>query len=212
MQRQNRLAITVFVLIGLMGLFAGLFVSKQITPTKKNSADQFHGTLLETPRDVSPFSLMGTDHTPFTNESLKGQWTMLFFGFTQCGYVCPMTMGELGKMYRFLEEQGAKTLPRVVMVSIDPERDHLDKLGQYVTAFDKHFYGARGEDAAVRSMGRELGIAYMKLQGKNTDPNAYELDHTGTVMLFNPQGKLTAFFTSPQNFKHLAEDYLLLVV
>lgn len=134
------------------------------------------------------------------------------FGFTNCGYICPTTLAELGKMYRILEDKGVKDLPRVVMISIDPERDDQEKLGSYVSSFHPDFYGARGDDASIKAMTREMGIAYAKIMEKDTsDPKSYDMQHSGALMLFNPQGELNAFFTTPHRADLLAKDYIQLV-
>lgn len=203
---------TVVILLALAGLFTGIFVSQHLHYKKKVDVAQFHGTYLENPRTVNQFDLTGTDQKSFDNASLQGQWTLVFFGFTNCGYLCPTTMAELGKMYRILEEKGVKNLPKVVMISIDPDRDSLNKLGDYVKSFNSSFYGARGEEAAVKSMTREMGIAYAKVINKDSDdPQNYDVQHSGAVMLFNPQGELNAFFTTPHHADLLAKDYMLLV-
>jgi protein SCO1/2 len=155
--------------------------------------------------------LTGIDNAPFTNASMKGHWTMVFFGFTNCGSICPTTMAELGKMYHLLEKKSAKNLPQVVMISVDPERDNLDKLSHYVKAFDPHFYGARGDESAVNAMTKEMGVAYAKIATPtDANPQNYDIEHTGTVMLFNPNGELSAFFTMPHYASSLAKDYLML--
>ena len=210
--QNNRIMITVAGLLGIIALVLGLFVSQQVNLRKSRDLSQFHGTALDKPREVGAFVLTGTDNTPFTNASLQGHWTLLFFGFTNCGSICPTTMAELGKMYHVLEEKKVKTLPHVVMVSVDPERDSLDKLAHYVKAFDPHFYGARGDDQAVKKMTKEVGIVYTKIirHGHENLQN-YDIEHTGTVILFNPSGELSAFFTMPHQASLLAKDYLLLI-
>ncbi len=212
LDKSTRMTLTITILLAIIALSAGFFVSQHMHTKKKVDASQMHGTLLDTPRVVQPFSLTGTDHKPFNNDSLRGSWTMVFFGFTNCGSVCPTTMAELGKMYRLLAEQGITPLPQVVMISVDPERDSLEKLGHYVTAFDAHFSGARGDEDSIKAMTRDMGIAYIKVAGKNIhDPENYDIEHTGTVMLFNPQSELVAFFTTPHQADLLAKDYTLLV-
>jgi protein SCO1/2 len=179
---------------------------------KQVDASQLHGTWLEKSRVIETFSLVGIDQKPFDNTSLQGRWTMMFFGFTHCGSVCPVTMAELAKMYRLLEEKDVKNLPRVVMISVDPERDSLDKLNHYVKAFDPHFYGARGDEEVISALTRELGVAWLKVTRHADDASEdYDIEHTGTVMLFNPKGELAAFFTTPHDAKLLAKDYMLIV-
>ncbi|MCE0724811.1 MULTISPECIES: SCO family protein [Legionella] len=202
---------TVVVLLALAGLFSGIFVGQHVHFKKKIDVSTFHGTYLENPRPVNRFSLTGIDAKSFDNNSLKGKWTVMFFGFTNCGYVCPTTMAELTKMYHLLEDKGVKNLPRIVMISIDPERDHQEKLASYVTSFHPDFYGARGDEESIKSMTREMGIAYAKVIENGNDSTNYDIQHSGALMLFNPQGKLNAFFTTPHHADLLAKDYLLLV-
>lgn len=203
---------TVVITLAIASLFAGIFVAQHLHFKKKIDVAKFHGTYLENPRTVNQFSLIGTDQKTFDNSSLQGQWTLVFFGFTNCGYLCPTTMAEIGKMYRVLETNGVKELPHVVMISIDPDRDSLEKLSSYVASFHPSFYGARGEEASVKAMTREMGVAYAKVVDKdNPDPLAYDVQHSGALMLFNPQGELNAFFTTPHHADLLAKDYMLLV-
>ena len=208
MNKKNRVTVTVASLFACMALAAGVFIAQHWHQVKPVDRSQFTGTWLDTPRPVSAFHLTGTDGQPFDNQRLQKQWTWVFFGFTQCGSICPVTMAELGKTYRLLAEQNVKPLPQVVLISLDPERDSLKKLKHYVKAFDPHFIGARGEDDDIQSLTKELGIAYAKVSGAAASD---QIQHSGAVMVFNPQGKLAAFFTSPHQAVQLAKDYQLLI-
>lgn len=200
------------VVLAFIGLCSGILVYQHLYSKKAIDTHLFHGTYLETPRALNAFNLMGIDQKPFNNQSLVGHWTVIFFGFTQCGYVCPTTMAELGKMYRILEKKGIKNLPQMVMISVDPQRDTLDKLKHYVTSFHPSFYGARGEPEAIKAMAQEMGVAYEKVINKDpAHPEQYDIQHSGTLMLFNPEGRLQAFFTTPHDADLLAQDYLLLI-
>jgi len=211
--QKKAIRITVLSLLVLISLFVGLYSFKVIRENQfKFNKDLFNGTLLEESRRINDFKLQGIDNLPFTQESLVGNWTMIFFGFTNCGYVCPTTMAELGKMYRILESQNIKVLPKVVMITLDPKHDNLDKLSKYVRAFDMHFYGARGSKEMINSMTEELGVAYTSVTVKSADNKKQTtIEHTGAVMLFNPSGKLQAFFTGPHAADKIAEDFKLLV-
>lgn len=206
--KKKALVILTALLLMCAGVIADEFYSKHQNAKKLATKAQFHGTLLDTPRPVKAFSLTGTDGASFTQASLKDQWTMIFFGFTRCGFVCPTTMAELGKMYRLLEEKHVTPLPRVVMISIDPARDDLAGLRKYVKAFNPDFYGARGSEKMTKAMTTALGIAYAKVAANPNSPApSDDIEHTGALMLFNPAGKLAAFFTSPHQAKALSEDY-----
>ena len=202
--KTNRIRLTALILFSLVALFFGLFVGQHLKFKDKDMSN-FSGVWLENPRDIAAISLQDTANNLFNNESFTGHWTMLFFGFTSCPSLCPTTMAELGKMYRKLESLGVKNLPQVIMVSLDPQRDNPEKLGNYVRAFDRHFLGLTGDEQTINKMAREMGIASTKVDG--SDEQSYNIEHTGTVILINPNGKINGFFTSPLNADALAKDY-----
>ena len=203
----------IILLAALAASVAGLLIGKQLqSPAEKKSfaISNFHGTYLHSPRQISAFELQGIDLQKFNNHSFIGQWTILFFGFTNCSYVCPTIMAELAKMYRILQISNVKLLPRVVMISLDPKRDSLAKLTNYVKTFNPDFYGARGESHLLKKITKEMGVAYAKIVMANNKKN-YDIQHTGALMLVNPHGQLQAFFTPPHQANLLAQDYQLLV-
>ncbi len=211
-QKSTRKHVTIAVLFGLAALFAGIFFFQHSHFKQDIDINTFHGTYLKQARPISSFNLIGTDGQPFDNDKLKGQWTMVFFGFTNCGYVCPTTMAELGKTYRLINNKQIKPAPKVVMISIDPARDSLEKLNNYVHSFDAHFYGARGEKDKIKNMTREVGVVYTKVAArKGHAPENYDIQHSGAILVFNPKGELNAFFTAPHNAADIAEDYRKLV-
>ena len=206
-----RIVMTIMVLFAIMGLVLGVFVAQHWDHKKSVDLSSFHGTVLTQPRSVVAFSLIGMDGVPFDNAQLNDHWTMVFFGFTNCGSICPTTLAQLGKMYRLLENKKANPMPRVVMVSLDPSRDDSAKLAHYVKAFDPHSYAAKGDDATLQLLTKELGIAVAKTTSQRQGVSYENIEHTGTIVLFNPKGQLAAFFTMPHHASLLVNDYLLLV-
>ena len=162
----------------------------------------FHGSRLDTPRAIQSFQLNGIDNQAFTQHSLVGQWTLVFFGFTRCRSVCPTTMVELARLMKQLEH--TQPLPRVVMISLDPAHDDLPRLKQFVTAFHPDFYAATGTPETIAALSQSLGIAY------STNPHT-DIEHSGTLILFNPKGHVIAYFTPPHQAALLADDYRLLL-
>jgi protein SCO1/2 len=214
MHKVNKINKTVIWLVAIISIILGIYCFSVISTKKATKDLLIYGTLLEKPRQISNFKLTTTNKAKFSNNSLKNHWTLIFFGFTSCGYMCPTTMAELGKTYRLLEKQNITPLPDVVMISIDPKHDSIIKIDKYVKAFDKHFHGAVGNDKSIKSLTKELGIAYATI--KVNDPASSEkkistIEHSGAIMLFNPNAELTAFFTNPHNAENLAKDYALIV-
>lgn len=212
-QTKNGVMRTVGILLALIGLMFGLAVSYYMYRPFQMDKTRFHGTWLDTPRQVADFNLEGTTGA-FNKASLTHQWTMIFFGFTTCPSICPTTMVELAKMRKLLEKEGVKPLPQVVLVSLDPDQDTMQRLHDYVTAFHPQFLGVRSShEAAVKAMANEMGVAYTKVALSDAqDKQHYNIEHTGTIMLFNPEGKLNAFFTMPHHAVSLANDYKMAIL
>lgn len=124
-------------------------------------AQQLHATLLPQPRMLQPFILTNTDNQPFTNQSLQGHWTFLFFGFTNCAYMCPTTMAALKQVYNNLQTH-QQTSPQMMFVSLDPQRDTLARIKQYVTGFNPTFQGATGSKAQLDQLTSQLNVLYLK--------------------------------------------------
>lgn len=174
----------------------------------KTDRVQYHATVLDHPRPMPVFALESTDGQHFDRQHLQGHWTFVFFGFTHCASICPVTMAELGKMYRLLAQDPDMPRPQVVMITLDPKRDPLARMQTYVQAFQPEFLGASGSVTAVQALADAMGIAYTRVMTNNTrHKKDYSIEHSGAVLLINPQAELTAFFTPPHDAKRMAQDY-----
>jgi protein SCO1 len=181
------------------------------TPQSKSNAPQtqLSATILPTPRTLHAFTLSNDHNQPFTNQNLMGHWTFLFFGFTNCAHMCPMTMTTLKDMYGVLKAT-KQVLPQVVLITIDPQRDSVARLHQFVTAFDPAFQGARGSQEQIEALSQELSVLYMKVKTPGQaqqQAQDYQIDHSGTLLLINPKGQLYAIFSMPHDAKKIAIDF-----
>ena len=172
----------------------------------------FHGAVLTHPRPLPAFSMVGTDGHVIDNQSLHGHWTFLFMGFSHCASICPITMAELSKMATLLAKRPQLPRPSVIMITLDPKRDSLQRMQDYVQSFNQQFIGGRGSEEETQRLASFLGIAYTKVHAKlQTKTNDYSIEHSGAIMLLNPRGELVAFFTPPHQANELVEDYQHLV-
>jgi protein SCO1/2 len=164
-----------------------------------------HGTWL-TPAQVIPdYALLDHRGEAFTPARLEGHWTFMFFGFTHCPDVCPTTMALLDRVTRQVREAGLP-VPRVVFVSVDPVRDTVEQLSQYVPYFNEDFIGVTGSMVEINRLTRNLGIVYAYDEPEEPG-GAYEVDHSAAILLFNPSGHYTAMFGAPHSAAGLAGDY-----
>lgn len=141
----------------------------------------------------------------FTEKNLQGRWTLMFFGFTHCGMVCPATMSALNTMYQTLQKTLPKDeLPQVVFVSIDTQRDTVKRLHEFIQAYNTHFIGVRAEKSETEKLMQQLHIISAKMQAKNGN---YTLDHTADIFVFNPNGELHSTLAYPHRADQLGKDY-----
>ena len=198
----NKHIVPVFIFLGIIALGL-LFLERQMQASQYENDELATATVLPAPRSIHPFSLIDNQNKPFTEQTLQGHWTMMFFGYTECSSICPVILAALKKVYEDLENKDPKLLPQFVMVSIDPKNDTPQKLNRYVTSFNNSFKGATGSQKMLESMTREFGIVYTTVaNGQNT------IEHSGTILLFNPKGDLTAFFSFPSEASAIAGDFV----
>ncbi len=165
------------------------------------------GTLLPEARPLTPFTLVDDHNAPFTQDSLRGQWSFAFFGYTHCPDVCPNALGALKRVETLLEADGVTPLPRVLFVSVDPARDTPDTLAGYVAYFHPAFVGVTGEDAELKLLTRQLGILYGRSPDSSNDKD-YVVDHSAAIILFNPEGHYQALFGIPHDPQKIAADFV----
>jgi protein SCO1/2 len=197
---------TVVLCIAFVGLVLGLFWYSMSRPDHPDlEALSSRGVfVLPRPRELSPFELRDEEGEPFTRDDLEGQWQFVFFGFTHCPDICPVTMSVLAQAERKLMEAG-ETPFRGVLVTVDPERDDQQTLADYVHAFSDSFVGVRGDPAVLASFATELHAAFAPVP---TDDGDYTVDHTGNIVVLNPKGHYHGFIKMPHDTDTIVDAYL----
>jgi protein SCO1/2 len=157
---------------------------------------------------LPPLALVDQDNRPFGADRLHGGWSFLFFGFTSCPDVCPVTMTALAQTRKLLADLPEPSRPQVVMISVDPQRDTPDRLATYLKAFDPAFVGATGTKPAIDELAQRMGVlaATRPLDGDN-----YTVDHTTSLFLVGPDGTVRALFSAPHVPEKIADDYRRIV-
>ncbi len=194
------------VLAAVLALATGYWVSDYLLG-KPPDLSGLHATVISQPRDVQPFTLV--DHTGknFDNRSLQGRWSFIFFGYSHCPDVCPTTLSVLNSVARKLENR--KDQIQFVFISVDPGRDTPEKLGQFVSYFNGSFIGVTGSDDAISALTRHLGVIYARV-AENSVTDNYLMDHSASVLLFDPAGRFHAVFTPPLDAADMANDFIFI--
>ena len=171
--------------------------------TSRPVAPEIDGLLWPQSKALMAIALEDHRHQPFTLERLKGRWTLLFFGYTHCPDVCPVTLTVLKNALALMAGAGTDAAsPQVVFVSVDPARDTLDHLAAYMGHFNPEFLGVTGAEPDLKALVRQLGVLY--ILGEPDASGEYLVDHTAAVFLVDPRGHLVALFQAPHEAATIA--------
>lgn len=196
--------LTGLVLVALLAVY--LFSINRVN----NMPDLLKSVAIMPAKPVSSFTLVDHNNKPVTTESLKDNWTFVFFGFTNCPDVCPATLLQLALLKKELDKspEFAKQA-QYFFVSVDPERDNLEHLKKYVTYFNKSFIAVTGKPEQILNFEKQLG-AFHRL-GKANKQGNYDVQHSGEIFLINAAGELAAKFRPPIDTAEIAQQFNLIV-
>lgn len=138
-----------------------------------------------------------------TDRDILGKPTLIFFGFTNCPDVCPTTMAEIAAARDMLGADAGKVRP--VLITVDPERDTPEALGEYVAAFDADALGLTGSPEAVAAAAKGFR-AYFRKASNPSAPDGYSMDHTTYLYLVGPDGAYVDFYRYGIGADALAAD------
>jgi protein SCO1/2 len=198
------------VIVGVIAILAfalGAYLARDMLPAERTPPELARGTVFREPRPLPDVALTDQDGNRLDSEAMRSHWTLLFFGFTQCPDVCPTTLATLAQARRKLSDLPPQQQPRVLLVSVDPERDDPERLRSYVRFFDPEFLGATGTADQVAAAAAAFGVPYAKVPLHGGD---YTMDHGSGVFVVGPSG-LVAYSSGPQDATELASDYRKIV-
>ncbi len=197
--RPLRIAILVIVAFA-----AGLILARLLTPARIEPPQAERATVLPEPRSLPPLDLVDQDGRALPADFFTSHWTLVFFGFTQCPDICPTTLATLAQVRRQLADLPEVARPRVLLVSVDPERDSPERLAAYVRFFDASFLGATGSPEATAAAAAAFSVPYARVE---MPEGGYTMDHGSGLFLVGPGGGLMAYFAAPHDAATVARDY-----
>lgn len=195
---------TVFVLFAAVALVLGLTVNKVLNSkgdgTDKVALLDAGIVLLPQSRSLPSLSLTNQDGQAQAVDQFKGQWSLLFFGYTFCPDICPATLAQLRQLKGMLPAETQARL-RVVLVTVDPQRDNPEQLKKYLGFFDPAFLGLTGAQADLQQLASAVSIPYIPA---DTSQENYTVDHSGNLVILGPDGTQRGFIRAPLNNDKLA--------
>ncbi|MGL1958086.1 MAG: SCO family protein [Colwellia sp.] len=188
----------IFGLIAFIAAIVGVLFFQQIYQLPLPE----HALYYQQPRIINDFELTDQQGNSFNKTQLVDKWSLVFFGYTSCPDVCPTTLQNLSFIYDDLKKTANNS--QVLLVSVDPKRDSQEKLALYINYFNSEFKALRAEHDVLFPFARHLGLMYAisSPESANKNPNDssnhYLVDHSASIVLINPVGKIVAIFRPEQ--------------
>lgn len=191
---------TLIILVIALATGLGFWLGQRHLDSKGASPDLREALLYPSPRPLPDFQLTRPDGQTLTRADWQGRWNLVFIGFTHCPDICPTTLATLREVEAAFEPGEA---PQVTFVSVDPERDNPEQLATYARFFSERFLAATGDHDALTPFTRSLGMVYMTSALEDGD---YTVDHSATIAIVDPQGRLVGVFRPPHSRNGMVED------
>ncbi len=160
-------------------------------------------------KQVPEFSLLNVNAEPIDQSLFSDRWSIVFFGFTHCPDVCPITLSVMQDVVTQLKGKDVPQ-PQTVFVTVDPNRDTPDVLKNYIGYFNEEFVGVTGELNGIHQLTRALGIV-AAYTAREDNPKEYDVDHTASMLLIDPQGRLRGKLTAPHTADTIVTDYITIM-
>jgi protein SCO1 len=153
------------------------------------------------------FPLPDVDGRMRSIKDFQGKAVVVFFGYTQCPDVCPVTLTEIAEAKKLLGADGARV--QGVLVTVDPERDKPELLKAYVANFGPDFIALRGTPEQTAQVAKDFKVFYRRVEGKA--PGTYFMEHSAASFVYDPQGRLRLYSRYGSGAQALADDLRLLL-
>ena len=164
--------------------------------------------LIEPARDLGSFNLIDSNEKEFLPQDFEGKWNVLFFGFTFCPDICPITMRMLSRIEKDIEEQELDKI-RIFLVTVDPVRDNPNQLKIYLKNFSENFTGLTGGLDQIYNFATRVNAPFTPIN--NSKDPYYTVDHTGSIVLIDPNGNYAGFFRAPHNQDKIKKGLLEII-
>ncbi|MEE3934561.1 SCO family protein [Pseudomonas viridiflava] len=201
---------TVFILVAVVALIMGLTINRVLSgkgPGDQTALIDAGVILLPQSRSLPSLNMNDQNGAPVAVDELKGKWTLVFFGYTYCPDICPTTLAQLRDIRTKLPQEAVDNM-RVVLVSVDPNRDTPQQLKQYLGYFDPRYIGLTAPVADIQKLASALSIPFIPA---DTSKPGYTVDHSGNLALIGPDGRQRGFIRSPLNAQKLVAQLPVLL-
>jgi len=185
----------------LTGVFLGLAII--IWVLRPSGVDPYAGQdsyFLPGPLPIPAFELLSHHGEMVRSTEFGDRLLAVFFGYTSCPDVCPLTLSHLAGAFQQLGAERERI--QVLFITVDPVRDTPERMGRYLEAFDPSFLGLTGSESEVRSVAHSFGADFVR----NGEGDSYTVDHTARTFILAPSGSMPLTFPLSATPDEMARD------
>jgi len=168
----------------------------------------YQGSLIDPPARAADFELVDQNGQEFRLSEQQGQVVLIFFGYTNCPDVCPVTLSEFRRVKSQLGDRAQDV--QFVFVTVDPERDTAERTGTYLAGFDPAFIGLTGDLEVLQKTWEDYGVLVEKQE--SASKAGYLIDHTARIYAIDKQGNWRLTFPFGMEAEKISRDIAHLVV
>lgn len=204
--RKNKTLAIVAALLSLAILGISIGVTMSMNEESPAEAQHVQGMFWPPTKHLKPFKLVDQYGQTFDLTRLHGKWSLLYFGYTHCTYLCPTTLTALHGFEEKLAAHGGTGREQVVFVTVDPQRDTPKRLVKYLASFSGDFIGVTGSAKEISKLTAQFGVLHQKADDKG--PDDYRMNHSASVLLIDPNAQLVGTFGASQTAQNMYERFL----
>jgi protein SCO1/2 len=186
----------------ILGLVLALGLLRRGNSSAQGESDSH---FLEAPLPAPEFTLTGHHGEEFHSFSSGRELLAVFFGYTFCPDVCPLTLSHLSSAFREMGEEGQRI--QVLLITVDPSRDTPERLKAYLEVFHPSFLGLTGTEAEIRAVADAFGAFF----SRSGEGEAYTVDHTARTFIIDRSGRIPLTFPVTATPAEMVRDLTLLL-
>jgi len=182
--------------LAIVAVWVGWGTSRTPFPPSVEGPDY----LLAQPIPAPDFALTSQDGGRVSSADFPGKTLVVFFGYTSCPDVCPLTLSKLGRAFQEMGEDGSRI--QVLLITVDPPRDTPERLRRYLSNFNPSFLGLTGSREEIRQVADGFGAYFSDPRGEGN----YTVDHTARTFVIDPSGRIVLTFPVTATSDEMARD------
>lgn len=198
----SKFLIPAMVVLAILAAGTGFYVSLKQSQNQLQQNPGIEGLFWPKPKQIQNFNTIDQTGNPFGLNQINEKWSFIFFGYTHCPDICPVTMSVMADAYKQLATDNNDL--QIIFVTVDPERDTTEKLSGYVSYFNEKFIGLGGDTEMINSLTKQIGVAYYLNKEENDN---YLVDHSASIFVIDPKARMVAKISPPHQSGQIVQKF-----